>query len=253
MRKNILLVLLGMLIMAVISVGVYAINANEIIYKNTTVDAAIDDLYSKINSLNAAPCLLSVGTSETIGSMYVCNLGDNIVRKLYVLKVNENTVDLILDRNINSDKLTYSSAMTYFSTGAGKNIISNWDNVESVSIPKAQDIANAANIAYWDVTTVTNDPGYIYFGGSTYSDASNRSNYKWLYNYTRDCSSYGCDANTSLTGSEAAGYWTADTVSDNSSRVWRAGYKGYLATVSVNNTETAIRPVVTILKSNLQG
>ena len=35
-----------MLIMACISIGVYAINANEITYKETTVDSALDDLYT---------------------------------------------------------------------------------------------------------------------------------------------------------------------------------------------------------------
>ncbi len=47
MKKNILFMFIGMFIMACISIGVYAINAGEIDYKNTNVESALDDLYTK--------------------------------------------------------------------------------------------------------------------------------------------------------------------------------------------------------------
>ena len=49
MKKNILFMILGMVIMAVISVGVYAINASQITYNDTTVEGAINDLYTEAN------------------------------------------------------------------------------------------------------------------------------------------------------------------------------------------------------------
>ena len=51
MKKNILFMFIGMFIMSIISIGVYAINANQITYKNTTVEQAIDDLYSSIDGI----------------------------------------------------------------------------------------------------------------------------------------------------------------------------------------------------------
>ena len=50
MKKNILLVLFGMLIMAIIGVGVYAINADQIEYGDGTVADAIDELYTRTSS-----------------------------------------------------------------------------------------------------------------------------------------------------------------------------------------------------------
>ncbi len=48
MKKNILLIVLGIIIGT--SIGVYAINASEINYNNTTVDSALDYLYNHVGS-----------------------------------------------------------------------------------------------------------------------------------------------------------------------------------------------------------
>jgi len=49
MKRNILFMFTGLLIGIVITGAVYVINANEITYKDTTVDSAIDDLYTKVS------------------------------------------------------------------------------------------------------------------------------------------------------------------------------------------------------------
>ena len=50
MKKNILFMIFGMFLVGVIGIGVYAINASSITYKETTVEGAIDDLYSKASN-----------------------------------------------------------------------------------------------------------------------------------------------------------------------------------------------------------
>ena len=51
MKKNILFMIFGMAIMAAITIGVYAINASEIDYRNTKVDQALDTLYTNQNEI----------------------------------------------------------------------------------------------------------------------------------------------------------------------------------------------------------
>ncbi len=49
MKKNLLLIILGIVIGA--SIGVYAISANEVDYRDTKVDQALDTLYTNQNNL----------------------------------------------------------------------------------------------------------------------------------------------------------------------------------------------------------
>ncbi len=65
MKKNILFIFIGMFIMACISIGVYAINANEITYNNTTVEGAIDDLYTTANKYESLSFKLYADSRST--------------------------------------------------------------------------------------------------------------------------------------------------------------------------------------------
>ena len=107
-----------------------------------------------------------------------------------------------------------------------------------------------------------NYEGWFYFdkNGSSYgqtqvANASNLSNYRWLYNYTRECKDYGCDSATSLGSTEAYGYWTRDIVAqqkDSTGRAWIVHRYGSLSLNTVSNDAAhGVRPVITVLKSNL--
>ncbi|MFV0249894.1 MAG: hypothetical protein ACK5HP_02525, partial [Bacilli bacterium] len=74
------------------------------------------------------------------------------------------------------------------------------------------------------------------------------SNYDWLFDYTKDCTSYGCN----IADASNYGYWTSTAVSGNTIIAWHVGRDGYLNFNYVENTDgVGVRPVITILKSNL--
>ena len=123
------------------------------------------------------------------------------------------------------------------------------------------------NTAFSSVTTGTG--GWYYLDGGTSAStgqtwqtqiatSSESSAYKWLFNYLRDCSSYGC----SVPGiSYIFGYWTSDAIASTTNYVWAVTYRGAVSYNGEHSGYTAtadrpdamgIRPVVTILKSALQ-
>ena len=139
--------------------------------------------------------------------------------------------------------------MSYFTSGEGKNIIANWKNVRSVSLPGAEAIAHAVNYNSW---TLQNDSGWFYFESHNTTSKNTLGTYSWLYSYLSDCSASMCEV--SLDSNEAGGYWTKDLrYSDNS--VAKAVYKtGCLTHDGVNNAERhGVRPVITVLKTNLSS
>ena len=197
--------------------------------------------------------------------MYECDPGDGVKRNFYVLAVDNNKVKLIMEHNITEGSgttaMTWMNAMKYFRTGAGASTKSAWTNVDDVDLPMAQDIANAVGNTGWNMEDKNLD-GWFYFdkNGSSYgqtqvANTSNLSNFRWLYNYTRECSAYGCDSATSLGSTEAYGYWTRDIVAqqkDSTGRAWCVHSRGDLTISFSSDTNLGVRPVITVLKSNIQ-
>jgi type IV pilus assembly protein PilA len=74
------------------------------------------------------------------------------------------------------------------------------------------------------------------------------SNYDWLFDYTNGCTSYGCNVDDTSN----SGYWTATSVSGYSNLAWILNRNGYLSYDHVGYADyRGLRPVITILKSNL--
>ena len=271
MKKYIIGFILGAILFGSIGVVAYTLNANQVSYtpsdktwKVKTVEEAINDM--KENGTSKKFCELKSGTALAIGSKYECDPGDGTKRNFFVLAVDNNKVKLIMEHNITEGSgtttMTWMNAMVYFDTGAGTSTKTAWKNVLDVDLPMAQDIANAVGNTEWKVGTKNYD-GWFYFdkNGSSYgqtqvANASNLSSYKWLYNYTRECKDYGCDSSTSLGSTEAYGYWTRDIVAqqkDSTGRAWMmcgTGGLGNFGTIS-ENAYGGVRPVITVLKSNL--
>ena len=241
--KNNIKLFVGILIGIVIcGISVYAaeeiINAKDIRYKTKTVEDSLNELYIKANAKDVGAvkfCKFIDGTYGSfgeIGSKYECDPGDGVKRNFYILKENPESVELISEKNI-TNNLTYANAIKYFDIHTdGIRIKNEWTNVVKVGIPIGKDLAKAAG----------ND-NYIngaYQFGSTY---------KWLYNYLAGCSSYGCDSSTD-TSTEEKSY-----ILEGSSNY--AGYSlvvdwtGEIGTNNLNNSTFCVRPVITILKSNL--
>ena len=77
--------------------------------------------------------------------------------------------------------------------------------------------------------------------------AQGKSEYAWLFDYTYDCTSYGCNKADSST----YGYWTSTPKKDDSASAWRVYWQGLLDHGYVDSAASGIRPVITISKSNI--
>ena len=248
---------LGIVIGTISSVLASTLLASNVAYtpkdskwKVNNVGSALDDLYTNAKvSLNKF-CELKSGDALAIGSMYECDPGDGIKRNFYVLEVRNNEVDLIMEQNIAKGTMTWYNAMKYFSNGAGSSIKSAWTNVLNIDLPKAQAIANAVgnsswkaaeNNAWWCLETKKQDTtSYCY---------NNTQNTMWLWDYTRECASWKCAH--SLDSEWAYGYWTRDVIV-NKEWAWSVYRFGNLVDYrSANYADLGVRPVITVLKSNL--
>lgn len=237
-------------------VAAYSILASDIGYtpkdsswEVNNVKDAIDDLYTKSKNVKKISCLYISGTKGQIGSKYICDPGDGVARNFYILKVNTNNVEMIMESNLsdtvgNQVTMTWNDAIAFFTTGAGKDIKTSWENIESIDLPEAQTIANASNMTGWNVTTATSD-NWSYFGTNSNSDSSKIGNYTWLYYNLRD------NTYSSNDTSHARGYWTKDKVSNNDN-YWEVYKGGWLGSDPIDrNDNNGVRPVITMKKSQL--
>ena len=78
--------------------------------------------------------------------------------------------------------------------------------------------------------------------------AQGTSKYAWLFDYTYDCTNYGCNKSDSST----YGYWTSSPDKGNSTFAWIVNNYGPLRSGLVTYTDFGIRPVITISKSNIE-
>ena len=274
MKKTIFLLgtVLGMVLAGSI---VYALtmSSSDITYDNTrsglkdlnnndvdNVKDAIDILYSKVNkgSYNKV-CYYISGTKGTIGSKYLCDPGDGKARYFYILSTNGSDVDLIMEKNItdevlvnNSRTLSYNDAMTYFNEGNPGNVIrQSWTNVKNVDSPSIQVITNSSGISSWNVENAQSS-NWSYFGINSTTDSSKIANYKWLYDYTKNCSL--CDNPYPNDNQYPRGYWTKELVSNNNNAAWVVSDWGGIDVKTITDTTTrGVRPVITIKNSELSN
>lgn len=250
------------------------IQADEIGYKDGTVEDALNNLYSKTTDSSAKKfCVLlseQYGTKGNIGSKYACNLGDGVIRNFYILKVDGNNVKMIMERNL-SDTVgsvrmsSHTAALNYLKSGGqGYATVSAWTNATNVDLPSAQDIVDASLVVNskenftFDISTasatwwclgshVQDEPS-----GPTYCPTSTaQAKASWLFDYLIDCGSRGCSNSMPDNTSYAYGYWTKDLVATDSSRAWLVDSYGRLASNPVSGTSHGVRPVIIISKSNL--
>ena len=79
------------------------------------------------------------------------------------------------------------------------------------------------------------------------SKAQGTSKYAWLFDYTSECTDYGCNISDSSTN----GYWTSMRKVDDSNYAWRIHRAGFIWCDLVENMRDGVRPVITISKSNI--
>ena len=70
--------------------------------------------------------------------------------------------------------------------------------------------------------------------------AQGKSKYAWLFDYTYECTNYGCNTSDLSTW----GYWT-------STSSWHVSRFGHLSNTNANYADSGVRPVITISKANI--
>ena len=221
----------------------------------TNIQDVIDELYSRANQNSF--CKRITGNNTTIGSKYECDPGDGIYRIFYVLKVNDDTTQLIMDRNINRGTLNWETAMEYFTSGAGSNL--GWTNVLKVDNPDVQDIANAVGNTSWDVNSATINNWFyfdkyngVYQNSVQVANQNNISEYYWLFSNVRECYKFGCSPNASLDSSAAYAYWTKNKISNDNTRAWVIVPSASIYYhVLTRSTDDGVRPVITVSNNKL--
>ena len=266
-----LIVLTAMICISGTAYAAIRIQADEIGYKDGTVEDALNDLYTNANGKKFCVLLSEqYGTKGNIGSKYVCNLGDGVARNFYILKVDGNNVKMIMERNLTDTvgsvrMSSHTAALNYLKSGGqGYATVSAWTNATNVDLPDAQDIVDAslainpkenftfdistASATWWCLGShVQDEPS-----GPTYClTSAAQQKIVWLFDYTIDCGSRGCSNSMPDNNSYAYGYWTKDLVADDSSRAWYVNGIGRLSSYNVSSASIGVRPVIIISKSNL--
>ena len=151
------------------------------------------------------------------------------------------TVNVILDHNTNAYVLYSKDAAKLL-----KRDISNWKSDLNPRLITANEIAKITGHPTFDSTQSGQDDFYFDSNNQTpKANASNKSKYAWLFDYTIECTSYGCNKADSSTW----GYWTSTPCNGNNS--WHVTRDGSLRRYYVGDQARGIRPVITISKSNV--
>lgn len=275
-----------------VSSGVVFTNGYTITYENNTYTATKGYLFKNGTPIYFNPetgkfCKASDSRSET-GVKTGC-------MKWYIFNDEEdkNYIDMILDHNTTG--ATYWNTTDHYITGpveAYQQLIidtSSWEGVPtrtdsynytnesgaSYTIPytnmharfiTANEIANVVGNTSWDETKAT-----LIFNGNTVtagdwyyletqgknkiSNSRGKNEYAWIFDYTSNCYSAGCNMKTGTR--EIYGYWTATAINGRQDNVWRVTSGGRVyddnASPSTVSGRGGIRPVITISKELILG
>ena len=167
-------------------------------------------------------------------------------------KEGSGTVNLILDHNTTAT-VQYNSNNVNTEMKEVKASLENdtktWKNV--ARLITANEVAKITNHTTFDSKNTgldwfcldTNQPDSTNFCAK----AQSTSLYKWLFDYTNNCTSYGCDTKDDST----YGYWTSTPYTGSPSGVWFVNSRGDLTNYNASYTYNGVRPVITVLKSKI--
>ena len=160
------------------------------------------------------------------------------------------TVNLLLDHNTTAEVAWASSRTNANGPVEVKTQLesdtSSWNKSINPRLIEASEIAKITGYPNWN-----NKHGkWYYFHDTTqtrHERAAGTNKYAWLFDNTRECTTYGCN----VADSSNDGYWTNNAYSGDSYGGARAvAFTGYLGLDNVNLADICgVRPVITVLKS----
>jgi len=204
----------------------------------TFVSASSTDTHKGILYLD--PTNLETECNETNSSIGATGTKTGCM-KWYVYKEEDGTKYAILDHNTTPIVKNFADVSTQLSTDT-----TGWDSSLNARLITANEVATITGNTGWNSATSTNS---FYFDSNSQTQTAKSqgsSKYAWLFDYTHDCTSYGC--NTAENSSP--GYWTSDWVAtSNESAVWCIYYQGEMFAVVYSGGPGGIRPVIEISSS----
>ena len=174
--------------------------------------------------------------------------------KWYVFNDKEGnaTVNVILDHNTTAN-VAWNSAGNNSEMKEVKIKLEedtkDWKN--TARLITANEVAKITGNTYFDASKEkqdwfcfdTNQPDTT----SYCAKAQGTSEYAWLFDYTYECTDYGCN----ISDSSNWGYWTSSPYKDNSTQAWHIHRDSNLSLVIITDAGFGVRPVITISKSNV--
>ena len=165
------------------------------------------------------------------------------------------TVNVILDHNTTAKVAWNSTGYNYEMKEVADTLetdTSNWKSDLNPRLIEANEIAKITGHPTFDASKRGQEEFYFDSNNKTQkANASNKSKYAWLFDYTYECTSYGCNKADSSTW----GYWTSSPGKDNTFSAWHVLRNGFLNDIIGGNYVTytggGVRPVITISKSNI--
>ena len=172
--------------------------------------------------------------------------------KWYIYGDDGTNYKMLLDHNTTA-RISFNSSNNNSNPQALLNQLSadtaDWDaNNLTIDIFTANEVAAIAGINPFNVSGNTASTGK-YYPLDTHeinsTDGRGRSAHAWMYDYTQDCETHGCDYEMN----KGYGYWTKTALGGSSKEAWLINYFGRLTITKVDLANWGIRPTVTISKS----
>ena len=172
--------------------------------------------------------------------------------KWYIYSEDDSNYNMILDHNT-------TETVAYNSTGSNTEMkevktalesdTSTWDSSLKARLITANEVARITGNTGFDAsqtgmgwfcldTNAPDDTNYC-------AKAEGTSAYKWLFDNTKECTSYGCD----IADDSTYGYWTSTPYAGGAYGAWAVTRDGDLYDdYVVNDLDSGVRPVITVSK-----
>ena len=225
-----------------IGIDGYAVSNGEV-EKVSTTKSFKNGTAVYYNPVSGKKCKSSEAVSTT-GTKSGC-------MKWYVFNDKEGnaTVNVILDHNT-------TAGVAYNSTGSNSEMkevkrkleedTKDWK--KTARLITANEVAKITENTGFDASTENQDWFYLDSNNQTQiASSTNKSKYAWLFDYTNECTNYGCNKPDSSNW----GYWTSTSYKGNSTYAWHVYRVGSLYNYYVFDNAIGVRPVITISKSNI--
>jgi hypothetical protein len=171
--------------------------------------------------------------------------------KWYIFAEDDNSYKLILNHNTTATVVWNSSgsnsSMNEVKTALTKDV-SLWESSikASARLITADEVAAITGNTTFNSSTSNSDSGFYFETNTSTVPSPYAGTYSWLYDYTSDCTSYGC----SIADSSTYGYWTSTPVVGSTNYAWYVRNFASLIRDSVSRAGVfGVRPVITISKS----